>query len=475
MLARIVKKELLDRLLDLRFVAVFVLCAVLSALSVYAGARSYARQVQEYDAVSDQNRRTFQETSLDKGRLYDVRWVGYKWNRRPEVLTPLVSGLSGVLGREVWVSYQRAPLFESSVFESDPIHLLFEGLDLAFIVKVVLSLCVLLFTYDVICGEKEAGTLRLQASFPVSRAALALSKLIGATVAVLVPFVFAYLLAVAALVLSPRVTLTGEDWGRIASVLGVFALYLVVFAAFGLLVSALFHRRLTAFLVLLGLWTMWLFVVPNLALDLAGRLAPVDSIYGAQKQEIALYAEVKKGALAELDEYGSQNPVQDWDALSEAQQQEVIQGWQEARYRINTRWDAKYLSQSRDRLAERRNQMRRQARLAAALAALSPAGAVTFVSTDLTRNGSLQQEQVERALNAYLLSLGEYVRAKERTAQGFTMSDVDLTDFSWFAFRDTDTLAACLTRNQLHILNLALLAILGFAGAYVAILRYDVR
>ena len=105
MLARIVKRELLDRLLDLRFVTVFVLCAVLSALSAYAGARSYARQVQEYDAVSDQNRRTFQETSLDKGRLYDVRWVGYKWNRRPEVLTPLVYGLSGVLGREVWVSY----------------------------------------------------------------------------------------------------------------------------------------------------------------------------------------------------------------------------------------------------------------------------------------------------------------------------------------------------------------------------------
>ena len=119
--------------------------------------------------------------------------------------------------------------------------------------------------------------------------------------------------------------------------------------------------------------------------------------------------------------------------------------------------------------------MRRQARLAAALAALSPTGAATFVSTDLARNGSLQQEQVENALNAYLGSLGDYVRAKERTSRGRTLDGVDLGDFSWFAFRDTDTLAACLVRNQLHILNLALLAILGFAGAYVAILRYDVR
>lgn len=475
MVARIVKKELLDRLLDLRFVAVFALCAALSALSVYAGGRSYARQVQEYDAVSDQNRRTFKETSLEKGRLYDVRWIGYKWNRRPEVLTPLVFGLSGVLGREVWVSYQRGPLFEASVFESDPIHLLFEGLDLAFIVKVVLSLSILLFTYDVICGEKEGGTLRLQTSFPVSRATLALSKLIGSTVAALVPFVFTYLLAVAALVLSPRVALTGEDWGRIASLMGIFALYLVVFAAFGLLVSALCHRRLTAFLILLGLWTGWLFVVPNLALDLAGHIAPVDSIYSALREEAALDAEVKRGALAEMDEYEEQNQVQDWGALSEAQRQRIFQDWRETRHRVDTKWDAEYLSRTRARLAERRNQMRRQARLAAALAAVSPTGATTFVSADLARNGSLQQEQVETALNAYLLSLGGYVRSKQREARGSTLDGVDLTDFSWFAFRDTDTLAACLTRNRLYILNLALLAILGFAGAYVAILRYDVR
>ena len=61
--------------------------------------------------------------------------------------------------------------------------MLFGVLDLAFIVKVVLSLCVLLFTYDAICGEKEQGTLRLYASYPVSRSAQALAKLAGSTVA----------------------------------------------------------------------------------------------------------------------------------------------------------------------------------------------------------------------------------------------------------------------------------------------------
>ncbi len=33
----------------------------------------------------------------------------------------------------------------------------------------------------------------------------------------------------------------------------------------------------------------------------------------------------------------------------------------------------------------------------------------------------------------------------------------------------------CLSRNAFRILNLIILAVLGFVGAYVAILRYDVR
>ncbi len=234
MFTRLVQKELLHHLLDFRFVVVFALCAVLSALSLYVGGRNYARQLREYNVVSENNRRAFQEASLDKGRLFDLVWVGYPWNRRPEALSPVVYGLSGVLGREVRIRYQLFPLFKASTFETDPIHMLFEVLDLAFIVKMVLSLCVLLFTYDAICGEKEAGTLRLYSSFPVARSTLALAKLVGSTLAVLVPFVFAFLLAAAVLALSPEVGLEGGGWGRIAALMGVFGLYLAVFAAFGL-------------------------------------------------------------------------------------------------------------------------------------------------------------------------------------------------------------------------------------------------
>ena len=155
MFRRLVQKEILNHLLDLRFAFVMALCVGLCALSVYAGCRNYARQLREYDSVSTENRRNFQENSIDRGRLFDLVWVGYKWNRRPAVLSPVVYGLSGSLGQEVLVRYQRAPVFEASLFETDPFHALFEVLDLAFVINVVLSLCVILLGLS---GFLSAGT-----------------------------------------------------------------------------------------------------------------------------------------------------------------------------------------------------------------------------------------------------------------------------------------------------------------------------
>jgi len=166
MFSRLVQKELVNYLLDLRFVVVFALCALLSALSVYIGGQNYVRQLKEYSETMGNHRQTLQAYIENKQLVY-LRVVGERWNRRPEVLSPVVYGLSGKLGQEVLIQYQTLPKFEASLFEEDPIYAIFGVLDLAFVVKIVLSICVLLFTYDAICGEKEGGTLRLFFSFQV--------------------------------------------------------------------------------------------------------------------------------------------------------------------------------------------------------------------------------------------------------------------------------------------------------------------
>ncbi len=143
MFGRLVQKELLHHLLDSRFIMVFALCALLSVLGVYVGGENYRQQLQQYQEVSAKTRDAMQ-TSLEKGRHRDLTGTGYYWNRRPEVLSSLVYGLSGKIGQEVRIQYRRHFQFEASLFATDSIHALFGVLDLAFIVTVVLSLCMLL-------------------------------------------------------------------------------------------------------------------------------------------------------------------------------------------------------------------------------------------------------------------------------------------------------------------------------------------
>ncbi len=470
MFSHLIQKELRHYILDFRFVSIFVLCALLSVLSVYVGGQKYRQQLREYMTVSQSNQNRL-KTTLEKGYIYNLWWFGYNWNRRPEVLSPLVYGLSGKLGQEVNIHAQRPVEFEGSSFETDPVHGLFGVLDLDFIVKVVLSLCVLLLTYDAICGEKEAGTLRLYASFSVSRSRLALAKLVGSTLAIVVPLAFAFLLASAVLALSPGISLKVQDWMRIVSLMGVFVLYLMVYIAFGLWISASTHRRMTAFLSLLGLWTIWNFVVPDIAVRFARRLSPVESIYDLEKQIDTIRWEIRTRRVEELRAYRERTSVQNWDALTGAQQEEAETVRRTAFKTIREKWNLQYYRRMTDMQAVRHSQMQRQQALLAVLSSVSPLGAISFTSMDLARTGPIQQARIIEVIGPHLVYLGAFIPEKMALPSEIR----DLTDFSPFTYRDTDTLGDCISRNALYILNLVLLALVGFAGAYAALMRYDVR
>ena len=470
MFARLVQKELLHHLLDFRFTAVFLLCTVLSVLSVYVGIWSYVPRLEEYNRGSESNL-AWVKRSVENNQPYSLQAYGYTWNKRPEVLSSVVHGLSGKLGREVHIHHKGLFQFDRSLFSADPIHSLFGILDFAYIVKIILSLCVLLLTYDAVCGEKEGGTLRLYQSFPVRKSSLAMAKIGGSTIAVLVPFVFSFILAWAVLALFPGTGLRAEDWGRLVFLMVIFSLYLIVFAAFGLFVSALTHRRLNAFLGLLGLWTVWVFILPNLGVGTAQVIEPVDSIYEQEKMvnkvRGKMRAELQAAMRASTRRFfkrhgltGAERPYISKDLYK--QQRE------EQRKHLAS-LQTEYYSRLRPLLIERRNQIRRQQNLAITLSAISPLSALNFASMDLARTGTAHQERLENALDAYHQYMGRFW--KERHSQ----DEVIITDFALFNYQDPDTLSDSISRNLFHVLNLMLLAILGFAGAYVAILRYDVR
>ena len=231
------KKEIMTYFLDHRFILVLGFCILLSFLSVYVSTKNYSKSQKEYLVIDHSQQEQIQNSIAEE----DITFVGnfYRWTSQPEVLSIIVYGLSGTRGREVLIQPKSVPKLKNSLFANDPLYPFFEILDLAFVVKFVLSICIFLFTHDVICGEKENGTLRIYVSYPISRATLALVKIMSASGAIVVPLGLSFLISYAYLSLTSVVQLHFDDWMRIFLLLILFSIYLIVFATFGVWVSSI--------------------------------------------------------------------------------------------------------------------------------------------------------------------------------------------------------------------------------------------
>ncbi len=155
--------------------------------------------------------------------------------------------------------------------------------DWVFIIGSVLSLIALLFTFDVVSGERERGTLRLLLATPIPRYRVLLGKFVGALFSISIPFIIAVLMNLLLISTSPAVHLTADTWVRLGIICGIAVLYVSLFIAFGIFVSACVQRSAVSLVVLLLTWVTFVVFVPSL-------LAPIASGFSTPMSADALKA-----------------------------------------------------------------------------------------------------------------------------------------------------------------------------------------
>ena len=173
---------------------------------------------------------------------------------------------------------------------------LFTVPDMLFVIKVILALVAILFSFDAVSGEKEQGTLKLMLAGRTPRASVVMGKLAGRFALVFVPFAVLFLAAAISVSLLPDVPAGGEYWGRLAVILLASGLYVAAFLSAGTLISSIVHRSPTSLMLGLALWVFLVFVVPEMGatiaeaargvppadrIEMQNRLAAVQSIYEA--------------------------------------------------------------------------------------------------------------------------------------------------------------------------------------------------
>ncbi len=204
--------------------------------------------------------------------------------RTPAPLALFDPGLDAVTGQSIFLEghRQNTAMFAASGASADLGAL--SWLSPATVYQLFAPLLLILLGHGVLVREREAGTLAtlLAQGLPPRRLMAGKALALAAGVALLlVPQALSAALAVA----------QGERVAAALALLGVYALYLLLWAGLALLASALLRRRASALAVLFSAWIVLTLVLPAVAVSSAAAAAPMA---GKLETDLAMLTDVRK-------------------------------------------------------------------------------------------------------------------------------------------------------------------------------------
>jgi len=466
MLKNIIRKEILDNIVSPKFVFTFLLCTILIILSVYTGIGNYRAELKEYNSAMSLNKK-----NLDGQPSWSaLAGTGTKITKPPQVLSTIITGIQDAVGRNATVNIAYDPILIDSKYDSNPVFAIFGPLDLILIVKIVLSLFAILFTFDAIVGEKETGTLKLTLSNRVPRDQIILGKAIGSFISLLVPLVIPFLIGLIMLNLFPDISLTGEDWWRITIIFIFFLLYLSVFFTLGLLISSRTTRSSNSLFILLFIWVTFIFVIPKVAVMSSRFIKPVPSVHEANAQKDAFLQEIQGSAPKLMQAWREENPSEDTPEWQEKFRSFLTEMQQDLTAQIDEK-----NAQIIDAYQSKRTG---QQMLALNLSRISPASALTFAALSLGKTGIHEHERFLNSIKTYKPVFTKWVNAKLMASIDFNNPGQQpkpvLDDMPQHEFVPM-TLGESLSLALPDFIVMVLMIIVLFTGAFVSFLRYDIR
>jgi ABC-type transport system involved in multi-copper enzyme maturation permease subunit len=419
MFGTIVKKEIVANLLSYKFFIVILLATLLLFTSFFVLYKDY------------------------KGRLADYELVRAKPGEPIAVLPPnplsiFAKGLDEAMSRSFEISRIGIDVFAGQK-SGNIIFTFFPPPDFIYVVKVVLSLVALLFGFDQVSREKESGVLRLMLSNSLSRAKILAGKWLGNFLSLSVPFLLVTTLGFVLINLDPLVRFSASTAARFFVLVLAALIYIALFLSLGILVSALTRRAASSLVILLLIWAVTVFVVPNLGTLLARQMVDVPSVKAlSEKQDQAWTREVLQMEMERR-------------ARNDRGTADIIKRHFEAINRELNQREEDY-----------RNKFNRLIRLSKNINRLSPAASFVYATTELAGTGIGEESRLKGNILRYKDSVLSSLESGQNQAPAFAyrcrsvgqvLSQGGLFDLSWLVFFN----------------------ILFFALSFVAFIRYDVR
>ena len=416
MILLVARREVVDHLRSVRFLALCALTLLLLPLSAYVSAQAWRSRRAFSDALAQARDARLATARADRTPRAGDAPPGVPWGwrsgdvtndealraiRSPAPLSVLALGADGRLpaywqfGSEGVVA--GPPLAGDDAADSAPA-------DITFVVQVVLGLLAILLGADSISGEAESGLLRTVLANPIPRTHLVLGKYLGALFTLLVPLALG--VPPALLVLRALDVPLGDpdSWPRALAFAAAILLYLACMLALALAVSARTQHARTSLVTLLVAWVLIVLVVPRVGEILAAGLRPVPPFEFVRRARAAATASLEaERAVALVDVW---RRVAGTDDIPDGNfPPDLKRAYNSARHPVEEalfrrkRAALATIDDDHDRASSR------QRALAAAVAHLSPAATFAALAADLAGTGRRTADRWHAQVRAHQRTL----------------------------------------------------------------------
>ncbi len=274
MIFHVMRKEILENLLTLRFVLLLLLVISLFAVSAFVFVSQYRQELNDYRNEINKNTSVFHNCAKN---LSDLAFYQQSIWKKPEILAFCADGFEQSLPN----------LFKINVFEIKPPEVKsrnsfllpsFINIDWVFIISVIMSFAALLLTYDSFCGEREAGTLSMILTSSIPRYKVLLGKYFGALFTLGIPLLIGLLLNLIILTSFSIIVVGSSERLRIFAVVLLSILYLSIFVLLGIFISSQTAHSTNSMVILLLLWAGFVILAPGLGRIFSGAAGEIPSV-----------------------------------------------------------------------------------------------------------------------------------------------------------------------------------------------------
>ena len=396
MLATLIQKEIMHHVLSVRFVALLLMCVLLIPLTLSISYRKYHQNLIDYQ---ESVKRAQTEAKENPPNAQDPNTEVSKLFLKPTPLSVFVNGLEDALPTYLGMTRNGVRQSSTGLAQASVAYVL-GNLDFLFIAGTVFSLLALLFTFDAVAGEREAGTLRISLSNSLPRDVFLWSKLIGGYIVFVVPFLVSFLFGLL------LITWQGFPLGELKIALPVLGLtlisllYIAVFFAIGVFISTYLDNAKTALIVAFTFWVFAVLVAPRGAFVIAKLVAPTRTQQSVYMEKNALRNNLKKDKDEKIWKKMVENMAETRTAaegggvafnisLNDPEHQKKmddIKGPIEEEFRLAFQNQADKIDRDYQRQKDRQEQVGEM------LSRIAPTSSLTYSAMNLTQTGKLKRE-----------------------------------------------------------------------------------